>query len=142
MKIKYKLLLIVGFSALAIALFNILLYLSFQSFNSSIVYFVAGLVISLILLAVIILELIDALGKKTEAIAKGNPDYKLGVQIKGGVTQLPKSFDDATEKLKASYFEDLEKKLQEKIGEKVSKNPSRKYCNPKTTGRRPVTRKV
>ena len=114
MKIKYKLLLIVGFSALAIALFNILLYLSFQSFNSSIVYFVAGLVISLILLVVIILELIDALGKKTEAIAKGNPDYKLGVQIKGGVTQLPKSFDDATEKLKASYFEDLEKKLQEK----------------------------
>jgi len=114
MNIKYKLLLITGFSALTIAVLSVFIYFSFRSFNLAIEYFMVGLIVTFVLVVIIIVELIARLRKKTGMITKGNLDYKVGTQIRDSTTQLPKSFDDATEKLKASYFEDLEKKVQEK----------------------------
>jgi len=92
MKIKYKLLAVTGFSALTIALLSIFFYLSFQSFNLAIEYFMVGLIVAFVLNTVVTILL---LSNSTSG-------------------QLPRSFDDATEKLKASYFEDLEKKVSEK----------------------------
>src|SRR3989344_8328388 len=122
MKTKYKLLAVAGFSALTITLLSILLYLSFQSFNLTIEYLMASLIVTFVLSAVVAILLLSnstsrpiaTLHEGTEVITESNLDYKVGAQIKDGVAQLPKSFDDATEKLKASYFEDLEKKVEEK----------------------------
>src|SRR3989344_5331733 len=122
MKIKYKLLAVAGFSVLTVTILSIFLYLSVQSFNLTIEYFVAGLIVTFVLNAVVIILLlsnstykpITKLRKETETIEQGNPDYKASIQTKNNTSHLPKSFDDATEKLKASYFEDLEKRVSEK----------------------------
>jgi len=100
MKIKYKLLLIIGFSALAIALFSILLYFS----QKTEVYLLVSLIVILVLIVVVGIE----------AITQGNPDFKADIKARDEIERLDKSFDDRTEKLKAPYFEDLEKKVQEK----------------------------
>ena len=110
MKIKYKLLLIAGFSALTIALLSILLYLT----QKTEVYLLVGLIVALVLIVVVSIESITRPPKKTEAITQGNLDYKVGVQTRDGIGQPSGYFDEATEKLKASYFEDLEKKVSEK----------------------------
>ncbi len=122
MKIKYKLLAVAGFSALTIALLSIFLYLSFQSSNLAIRYFIIGIIVTIVSNTVLAILLfsnstsgpINRLHEGTKAIAQANPDHKAGVQTRDDIGQLPRSFDDATEKLKASYFEDLEKKVSEK----------------------------
>ena len=96
MKIKYKQLIIVGFSVLTVGLLSIFLYFS----EKTVAYLLVGLIVALVLVVVeTILLLLNS---------------KVGVQTRDGISQLPKSFDEATEKLKASYFEDLEKKVSEK----------------------------
>ncbi|OGH14948.1 MAG: hypothetical protein A2860_01955 [Candidatus Levybacteria bacterium RIFCSPHIGHO2_01_FULL_37_33] len=122
MKTKYKLLAVAGFSALTIALLSIFLYLSFQSFNLAIEYFMVGLIVTFVLNAVAAILLLSnstsgqiaRLHEGTKAIAQGNLDYKVGIQTRDDLGQLPGYFDERTEKLKASYFEDLEEKVSEK----------------------------
>lgn len=105
LKIKDKLLLIAGLSALTIALLIIFFYLSSQSSNLAIEYFMVVLIITFVLNAVVAILLLSRSTPRpiirplegTKAIAQGDLDY-----------------DDSTEKLKASYFEDLEKKVAEK----------------------------
>ncbi len=110
-KIKHKFLLIAGFSALIIVFISLLFYIPSQSFNLMTIYFMAGLILIFALnIIVVVLLLTDKLNSKMQT----DLNSKIEIQAKNGHGQLPNSFNDVTEKLKASYFEDLEKKVQEK----------------------------
>lgn len=120
MQIKYKLLMIAGFSALTISFLSVFLYLSSKSFNLTIIYFVGGLIVALILdtaVAILLLsnstsESITKLTEGIEMISEGNLDYKINVQPQDAVGELSSSLNKMTAKLKASHAV-REEKIQE-----------------------------
>ena len=79
-----------------------------------VVIFVLNIVIAILVLSNSTSWPITRLHEGPKGIAKGNLDYKVGFQTIDDIGQLPRSFEERTEKLKASYFEDLEKKVSEK----------------------------
>ncbi len=121
-KIKDKLLLIAGFSAFTIALLCIFFYLSFLSSNLTIRFFIIGATVIIVSNTVVAILLFS---KKTtesavrtneeiEINAKNNQGHKFDGEKRDDNGQSSKYFDETTEKLKASYFEDLEEKIQDK----------------------------
>lgn len=120
MKIKYKLLLIAGFSALTIAFLGVFLYFSTKSFSLAIIYFMGGLIVALILdtaVAILLLsnitsEQMTKLKEGIEMISEGNLDFKINVQSEDAGGELSSSLNKMTARLKASYG-GIKEKLQE-----------------------------
>lgn len=113
LKIKDKLLLIAGLSALTIALLVIFFYLSSQLSNLAIRYFIIGTIAIIVSNTIIAILLFS----KRTAESATTPNRRIEINEKNNQDhngQSSKYFDAATEKLKASYFEDLEKKVQER----------------------------
>lgn len=128
-EIKYKLLLIAGFSALIIAFLGIFLYLSSKSFNLAIIYFMVGLIVALILdtgVAILFLsnnnsESVTKLRKEMEIISAGKLDHRIDIQSKDEIGQLAHALNDLIGKLSGSN-QKLEEMLQEKTKDLAKAN--------------------